>query len=173
MRGEDLELPCLLWWSPATCGCCACEMWLVPVGMCHQGEFPLGFQARGWTKRIENISLMICKSCLHVQMTVFWYYIRQNICILISFLKYILFIFRVRGREAEREENISVGEKHQCVVASCTPPAGDLARNPGLCPDWESNRWPFSLQAGAQSTEPQHPGLEYIYILKAMCLLER
>ena len=33
------------------------------------------------------------------------------------FLK-ILFIFRKKGRE---------GEKHQCVVASCMPPAGDLA----------------------------------------------
>ena len=31
------------------------------------------------------------------------------------------------------------GEKHQCVVASHTPPTGDLAGNPGLCPDWEPN----------------------------------
>ena len=45
------------------------------------------------------------------------------------FLK-ILFIFRKRGREGERE-----GEKHQCVVASHTPPAGDLAHNLGMCPD--------------------------------------
>ena len=41
----------------------------------------------------------------------------------IYFLK-ILFIFRGRGRE---------GEKHQCVVASCAPPTGDPAHNPGLC----------------------------------------
>ena len=33
------------------------------------------------------------------------------------------------GREGERE-----GEKHQCVVASCAPPTGDMARNPGMCP---------------------------------------
>ena len=25
--------------------------------------------------------------------------------------------------------------KHQCVVASCIPPTGDLAQNPGVCPD--------------------------------------
>ena len=50
------------------------------------------------------------------------------------FLK-ILFIFRQRGREGERE-----GEKHYCVVASCAPPTGDLARNPGMCPDWELNQ---------------------------------
>ena len=43
------------------------------------------------------------------------------------------FIFRGEGREEE-------GEKHQCVVASCTPPAGDLACNPGMCPDWELNQ---------------------------------
>ena len=52
----------------------------------------------------------------------------------------ILFIFRYMGREGERE-----AEKHQCVVASREPPTGDLACNPGLCPDWESNRRPFSL----------------------------
>ena len=44
-------------------------------------------------------------------------------------------MFRQRGREREAEGE---GEKHQCVVASCTPPTGDLARNPGMCPDWVS-----------------------------------
>ena len=48
------------------------------------------------------------------------------------FKRFYLFIFRQRGREGERE-----GEKPQCVVASHTPPAGDLACNPGVCPDWE------------------------------------
>ena len=37
------------------------------------------------------------------------------------FLMFYLFIFRVRGREGEREE-----EKHQCVVASHAPPTGGL-----------------------------------------------
>ena len=50
------------------------------------------------------------------------------------FLRFYLFIFRERGRERERE-----GEKHQCVVASHVAPTGDQARNPGMCPDWESN----------------------------------
>ena len=36
--------------------------------------------------------------------------------------------------------------KHQCVVASRAPPTGDLACNPGTCPDWESNRRPFVSQ---------------------------
>ena len=47
------------------------------------------------------------------------------------FLRVYLFIFRERGSE---------GEKHQCVVASCAPPTRDLAYNPGMCPDWESNQ---------------------------------
>ena len=44
--------------------------------------------------------------------------------------KFYLFIFREKGKEGETEE-----EKHQCVVASPVPPAGDLAHNPGMCPD--------------------------------------
>ena len=37
-----------------------------------------------------------------------------------------------RGKEGERK-----GEKHQCVVASHASPTGDLACNPGMCPNWE------------------------------------
>ena len=48
----------------------------------------------------------------------------------------MLCIFRERVREGEREE-----EKHQWGgVASHMPPTGDLACNPGMCPDWESNQ---------------------------------
>ena len=62
---------------------------------------------------------------------------------------FYLFIFK------EREEE---GEKHQCVVAAHAPPTGDLARNPGMCPDWESSWRPFGSQAITQSTEPHQPG---------------
>ena len=57
------------------------------------------------------------------------------------------------GMERERD-----GENHQCVVTSHAPPTGDLAHNPGMCPDWESNRRPFSWQVSTQSTEPHQPG---------------
>ena len=70
------------------------------------------------------------------------------------FLRFYLFIFRERGKEGERE-----GKKHQCVVASRAPPTGDLACNPGMCPDWEWNLWPFGSQAGMQSSESHQPGL--------------
>ena len=72
--------------------------------------------------------------------------------ILIIFKDFI-YLFLERGREGERE-----GEKHHCMVASCTPPAGDLARNPGMYLDWELNQRPFGSQASAQSTEPHQPG---------------
>ena len=35
-----------------------------------------------------------------------------------------------------------LGEKHQ-TVASHTPPSGDLAHNPGVCPDWETEPGTF------------------------------
>ena len=57
------------------------------------------------------------------------------------FLRFYLFIFRQRGREGERE-----GKKYQCVVVSRAPHIEDLACNPGMCPDWESNWQPFGLQ---------------------------
>ena len=59
----------------------------------------------------------------------------------------------------EKKEGRKRG-KHQCVVASCVPPTGDLACNPGMCPDWESNWQPFGLQAGTQYTESHQPGLQ-------------
>ena len=61
--------------------------------------------------------------------------------------------FIERGMEGERER-----EKHQCVVVSHVPPTGGPAQNPVMCPDWESNQWPFDSQASAQSTEPYQPG---------------
>ena len=75
--------------------------------------------------------------------------------VILIFFRFYLFIFRESGREGGRE-----GEKHQCVVASHTPtPTGDLAQNPGICPDWKSNWKPFTLHAGTQFTEPHHPKL--------------
>ena len=69
------------------------------------------------------------------------------------FKRFYSLIFRKQGRGVERE-----GEKRQCVVASWVPPTGDLACNPGVCPDWESNWQTFGSQASAQSTAPHHSG---------------
>ena len=75
----------------------------------------------------------------------------KNMLWLLFFKRFYLPIFR-EGEGTEKE-------KHQCVFASHTPPTGDLACNPGMCSDWESNQRPFGLQAGTQSTEPHKPGL--------------
>ena len=46
------------------------------------------------------------------------------------FLKdFYLFIYFLIERERGKE-----GEKHRCVAASCMPPTGNLASNPGVCP---------------------------------------
>ena len=49
-----------------------------------------------------------------------------------------MYLFLERGREGERE-----GEKHRRVVASRALPTGDMAHNPGMCPDWELNQRPL------------------------------
>ena len=51
------------------------------------------------------------------------------------------------------------------MVASHAPPTGDLAHNPGMCPDWE---WNLALQADTQSAETHQPGHIYsnLFFLK-------
>ena len=80
-------------------------------------------------------------------------------CVLtfIDVFKDFIYLFLDWGREGERE-----GKKHQCVVASCALPTRDLARNPGMCPDWESNQQHFGSQASTQSTEPQQSGFLFL-----------
>ena len=75
------------------------------------------------------------------------------------FKRFYLFILE-SVKEEERK-----GEKKQCVVASRAPPNRDLAHNPGMSPDWESNQQPFDLQAGTQSTEGHHLGIKITFIV--------
>ena len=49
-------------------------------------------------------------------------------------------------------------------------PTVDLASNPGMCPDWESNWQPFGLQGRAQSSELQQPGL--IFCLDKLSIVD-
>ena len=72
-----------------------------------------------------------------------------------------MFVFeREEKGEKKRERNIEVQKKHQ-LAASLMCLTGDLALNPGMCPDWELNQQPFSSQAGTQPTEPHKPGLNW------------
>ena len=74
------------------------------------------------------------------------------------FLKDFIYLFldRGEGRETERERNINVWLPLMCSALGTT---GDLARNPGMCPNWELNQQPSDSQAGTQSTEPHQPRL--------------
>ena len=76
-----------------------------------------------------------------------------NITVVLFFLRFYFFIFGERGRGRDRE-----GVKHQCVFASSTPHTGDLARNPSMSPDRDSNQRCFGSQVSTQSTEPHQPG---------------
>ena len=71
------------------------------------------------------------------------------------FFKDFNYLFPKKGERREKDR-----EKHQCTVASLTPPTGDLANNPGTCPDWGSNQRPLASQDGTQFTVPHQPGLK-------------
>ena len=83
----------------------------------------------------------------------FFFFLHFN-CVFTSLLikRFYLFIFREGkgGRKRVRETSMC-----GCLSSYST---GVLACNPGMCPDWESNWWPFGSQASAQSTEPHQPG---------------
>ena len=69
---------------------------------------------------------------------------------MLFFKRFYLFIFLERG---DKE-----GQKHRYRVAARTPATGDLAHNPDMCPDWESNWQPYGPQANTQRTEPYQSG---------------
>ncbi|KAF6084386.1 hypothetical protein HJG60_008648 [Phyllostomus discolor] len=75
-----------------------------------------------------------CSLFLHILSVVG---VKPHFVLIVFFFVKILFIylFIEKGREGQRE-----GEKYRCMVASWVPPTGDLACNPGMCPDWESNQ---------------------------------
>ena len=57
-----------------------------------------------------------------------------------------LLLERREGKEKERERNMDVQEIYR-LVASPTPPTGDLVCNPGMHPDWESNQQPVGYRS--------------------------
>ena len=116
-------------------------------------------------KREEFVSWT---TCFFIKRPFKWMIDRQTMVILAwvfhkrIFLRFYYFIFRERRKKGERERNFRGWEKHW-LVASRTPPADDLACNPGTRPDWESNWHPFGLQAYSQSTEAHQTGLTNIF----------
>ena len=62
-------------------------------------------------------------------------------------------------------------EKNIDLLPLTWPPIEDLAHNPGMRPDPESNQQPSGLQAGAQSTELHRPGLKPFFIIKRLDII--
>ena len=86
------------------------------------------------------------------------------------FFKILFVYFQTEGKGRRKRG------KHQYVVASQAPPISDLAHNPGMCPDWESNLQPFGLQARSHSSELHQPGLNSLLTPRLQdsvnCLIE-
>ena len=87
-----------------------------------------------------------------------------------------LFIFRKRGREGERGREILMWKKNIDRLPLAFTPARHQTLNPGMCPDWESNWWPFALWDDAQPTEPHQSGLNKCFLniswhVHVICLL--
>ena len=89
-----------------------------------------------------------------VHFVILWQILGINIYVFIYLFYKDLISFLETGEGREKEE-----EKHRSV-ASLMLLIGDLACNPGMCPDWELNQGPFGSQAGGQSTESHQSGLD-------------
>ena len=76
---------------------------------------------------------------------------------------YFLFILREREKEEEREGNLYVQEICQSVASCTPPPSGDLACNPGTCPDWEWNPQPFGARSNQLSHQARAGILEWYF----------
>ena len=92
--------------------------------------------------------------CLFSLCQHFWLITHLHVHAIVLFKIFMyLFLGRREGMEKERDRNINMWLPLVCSLQGTWP------RNPGMCPDGESNQGPFGLQAGAQSTEPHQPGL--------------
>ena len=83
-----------------------------------------------------------------------------------------LFLEGWEGREKKREASMCERYINWSPLTS-SQPVEILAHNPGICPNQESNQWPFALQASAQSTEPHQPGLFFCFVLFCFVFLKR
>ena len=120
------------------------------------------------------LDLSLCFSYAYVSTSFFSILYHLSQCILIFFVVSLFvfsnfiffnFIYFILDRGKGGRE----GEKHQHVVASRVPLTGDLAHNPGMCPDWELNWRPFGSQANTQSTESHQPRLIVCILYQTVC----
>ena len=100
------------------------------VGYTKKLVIVITFGRGSWWQGRHNFSLYIFCTFLFIYLFIKNFILGVSAEVFIYlFLRLYLFIFRQRGKERERER-----EKHQCVVASHSPPTWDLARNPDMYP---------------------------------------
>ena len=75
--------------------------------------------------------------------------------------RFYLFLGIGERREEKKKRNIDV-RNTDWLPLLCAP-TRDGAHNPGMCPDRESSRRPFTLQDDAQPTEPYQSGQEPVF----------
>ena len=129
-------MPSLIWvlWSPVLTVPLHCVGLRCPLSLsndCTAREAGATTKANSWNSMTGVLCWFLCS----------------------SFFKKILFLDREGGREKRGRETSMWG----CLSHALH--WGDLAYNPGMCHDWESNLRPFISQARSQSTEPHQPGM--------------
>ena len=136
---ELVPLVCPNLWTPSLTAPCFPLSCLV---LNFIGRDACSLKAAEFEKKMVNIAVMeVCYFVTWLEPIVHSLKNFPNVFVIFFFLRFYLFIFRERRKEGERE-----GEKHGSV-ASCMPLTEDLARNPGMCPDWEWNCRAFCSQA--------------------------
>ena len=105
--------------------------------------------------RTMNFLSAICFAITHFSFVYFLKFCWLYFFLYRNFLKrsYLL-TFRERGKEGKRGRETSVCERNTDRLSPCILPTWHLACNPGMCPDWGLNQWPFSPWVDVQPTKP-------------------
>ena len=85
----------------------------------------------------------------------------QDFLSLFFFFKGFIYLFLERGKRRRKRGRETSRNLDQLPLISTS--TRKWTRNPGLCPDWESNWWPVAFQDDAQPTEPHWSGREFIF----------
>ena len=149
----------------ALCFALACWHWKGP------GQFHCGFAASWSTlavcpyselKRDKDFEMQRNRRLLYYYFLSFFLFKKS-----LYFFNDFIYLFLERGgREGEKG-----GENYQRVVASCALHTGDLARNPGMCPDWDLNWWSSGSQPTLNPLSYTSQGMYYYLVNKVVLFL--
>ena len=92
----------------------------------------------------------------------------KTLKVLLFFLRFYLFVFRERKGERKRERETFVCKRNIDQLPLALPPTRDLACNPDMCLNEESNQQPFGLWDNVQPSGPHQSGLKALLIFQAV-----